>query len=119
LFAWIVRQRLQGDSPEKLAFAFHEGLAEFVLQTCLRVREQSGVGVVALTGGCYQNLLLLELSAKRLRAQGFRVLTHSLVPPNDGGIGLGQAVAAAATFAKLKGRTDGGGTGESETAENN
>jgi hydrogenase maturation protein HypF len=53
------------------------------------------VNVVALTGGCYQNLLLLELTVRMLEPQGFTVLTHSLVPPNDGGIALGQAVIAA------------------------
>ena len=100
LFAWIVERRLQGDPVEQLAYAFHEGLAQFVLATCMRVRDESGVNTVALTGGCYQNLLLLELSVTRLRAQGFTVLTHSLVPPNDGGIALGQAVAAAARCTK-------------------
>ena len=53
------------------------------------------MSIAALTGGCYQNTLLLELSVERLRKQGFSVLTHSLIPPNDGGVALGQAVAAA------------------------
>ena len=95
LFRWIVERRLAGDDPELLAYAFHVGLVDFVESSCLAARERTGVNVVALTGGCYQNLLLLELSVDRLRAQGFKVLTHSLVPPNDGGIALGQAVVAA------------------------
>ncbi len=102
LFAWIVDQRLRGVPSEQLALAFHEGLAQFVLETCARVRDESGIDVVALTGGCYQNLLLLELSVARLRKDGFTVLAHSLVPPNDGGIALGQAVAAAARHAGLE-----------------
>jgi hydrogenase maturation protein HypF len=59
------------------------------------VRDKRGVDVVALTGGCYQNTLLLDLTVRRLRERGFTVLTHSLVPPNDGGVALGQAVVAA------------------------
>ncbi|MDO4538342.1 MAG: hypothetical protein Q4B54_09300, partial [Coriobacteriales bacterium] len=95
LFAWIVAQRRAGISSELLAAAFHEGLAELVRMSCERSREISGVNTVALTGGCYQNLLLLELSAARLRGSGFEVLIHRLVPPNDGGIALGQAWVAA------------------------
>ena len=98
LFAWIVEQRLAGADPDGLAYAFHAGLAHIVEDACVRVRAKTGTSVVALTGGCYQNLLLLEMSVRRLRNQGFSVLTHSLVPPNDGGIALGQAVAAAARY---------------------
>ena len=89
-----MERRLAGNDVDELAYAFHVGLADFVEASCLAAREKTGVGIVALTGGCYQNLLLLDLTVERLRAQGFRVLTHSLLPPNDGGIALGQAVAA-------------------------
>ncbi len=95
LFAWIVERRLAGEDAGRLAYAFHLGLARYVEDACIRARESTGTNVVALTGGCYQNLLLLELSVERLRTQGFDVLTHSLVPTNDGGIALGQAVVAA------------------------
>ena len=91
----LVRQllelRLKGESPEKLAYLFHLGLTEQVVSACRRIREESGRNLVALSGGCYQNLLLLRLTVERLRKLEFRVLTHSLVPPNDGGIALGQA----------------------------
>lgn len=97
LFAWIAEQRLAGTDADELAYAFHVGLADFVLGSCEAARKATGVDVVALTGGCYQNTLLLELSVVRLRARGFRVLTHSMIPPNDGGIALGQAVVAAAS----------------------
>jgi len=50
---------------------------------------------VALTGGCFQNALLTELAAGRLRKEGFRVFTHRLAPPNDGGLAAGQLLAAA------------------------
>ena len=95
LFARIVEGRLASESVERLAYAFHLGLVELVEAACQAVREETSVTTVALTGGCYQNTLLLALCAARLREQGFVVLTHSLVPPNDGGIALGQAVVAA------------------------
>ena len=95
LFRRIVDGVLAGESVERLAYAFHVGLAELVVAACERVRSERGTDMVALTGGCYQNTLLLELSVRMLRERGFRVLTHSLVPPNDGGIALGQAVVAA------------------------
>lgn len=95
LFAWVVEQRLAGEEPDRLGWAFHAGLAQLVERACATARERTGVNVVALTGGCYQNLLLLQMSVERLRAAGFEVLTHSLIPPNDGGVSLGQAVVAA------------------------
>ena len=95
LFANLLQRRLAGEPTETLAYAFHHGLAEMVLAACERVREERGVSAVALTGGCYQNTLLLELSSSSLRAKGFNVFTHHLEPPNDGGIALGQAVVAA------------------------
>ena len=95
LFERILAGRLGQEPVERLAYAFHLGLSELVEAACLAARTQTGVTTVALSGGCYQNLLLLELCVERLRAQGFRVLTHSLVPPNDGGIALGQAIVAA------------------------
>ena len=57
-------------------------------------RERSGLNVVGLTGGVFQNVLLLQLSQEGLRRDGFDVITHEIVPPNDGGIALGQAVIA-------------------------
>ena len=63
---------------------------------CVLLRERHGLDTVALSGGVFQNMLLLHATAARLEARGFRVLTHSRVPCNDGGISLGQAVIAAA-----------------------
>ena len=60
------------------------------------MRDRYGLGTVALSGGVFQNLLLLHATVSRLEAAGFRVLVHSRVPCNDGGISLGQAVVAAA-----------------------
>ena len=65
-------------------------------EACGLLRDRSGLGTVALSGGVFQNLLLLGTVVDLLEGMGFRVLTHSRVPPNDGGISLGQAVVAAA-----------------------
>ncbi len=82
-----------------IAARFHLGLADAVTETCARLRERTGLQAVALSGGVFQNRLLLRRAVDGLQSKGFRVLTHSRVPANDGGISLGQAaVAAAATL---------------------
>jgi len=82
-----------------IAARFHNGLATVLAQTARQACEQTGRDVVALSGGVFQNLVLLQRLAALLRAEGLRVLTHSRVPTNDGGISLGQvAVAAARTL---------------------
>ena len=75
---------------------FHQGVAAMIGAACGLLRDRSGLGTVALSGGVFQNLLLLGTVVDLLEGSGFRVLTHSRVPPNDGGISLGQAVVAAA-----------------------
>jgi hydrogenase maturation protein HypF len=72
---------------------FHNALADGIAA----VARLAGSRRVALSGGCFQNRLLLERTRARLAADGFEVLTHRLVPPNDGGIALGQVMVAAAT----------------------
>ena len=79
-----------------IAARFHNAVADAVTAICAMLREESGIGVVALSGGVWQNLLLTTRTVHSLRARGFRVLTHARVPCNDGGISLGQAVVAAA-----------------------
>ncbi len=77
-----------------LAYGFHAALAEMVAAGVRECSRLTGIKTVALSGGVFQNLTLLGLCRKRLEEKGFRCLVHSLVPPNDGGIALGQAVAA-------------------------
>jgi hydrogenase maturation protein HypF len=79
-----------------IAARFHHGVAAMIESGCLHLRERHGLGTVALSGGVFQNMLLLHATVSRLEARGFTVLTHSRVPCNDGGISLGQAVIAAA-----------------------
>ena len=88
----ILNRRLAGESSDRLAMEFHRRLAGQIAGAVQSAREQTGLTTVALSGGVFQNRLLLELTAGQLEAMGLRVLTHCLVPPNDGGIALGQAV---------------------------
>ncbi|HEX3515429.1 MAG TPA: carbamoyltransferase HypF, partial [Trebonia sp.] len=80
-----------------IAARFHNGVAALIEDGCVLLREQHALNTVALSGGVFQNLLLLRRTAARLENSGFTVLTHSRVPCNDGGISLGQAVIAAAS----------------------
>ena len=79
-----------------IARRFHFGVVEIIARVCARLRERTGIEVVALTGGVFMNAILLRESSSRLAARGFQVLRHRLVPPNDGGLALGQLAAAAA-----------------------
>jgi hydrogenase maturation protein HypF len=79
----------EGLSPEVLSARFHAALVEAVVTVARRV----GVPRVALSGGCFQNKVLTEQAVRRLRAEGFRVYWHQRVPPNDGGLCLGQIAA--------------------------
>lgn len=85
----LVIKRLAGEDPRELAYRFHrllgEAAAEFVSANAGTVR------TACLSGGCYQNTLLLDITKKALENRGFKVLIHSLIPPNDGGISIGQA----------------------------
>jgi hydrogenase maturation protein HypF len=92
----VAEDLLTGTSVPVLAGRFHNALADVVLDVCGRLRERHGLSTVALSGGVFQNGLLLSRCLERLEADGFTVLTHRQVPCNDGGISLGQAAVAAA-----------------------
>jgi hydrogenase maturation protein HypF len=91
----VIEDRTARVPAPVIAARFHHGVAALIEAGCLLMRERHGLGTVALSGGVFQNLLLLNATVGRLEARGFRVLLHSRVPCNDGGISLGQAVIAA------------------------
>ncbi len=90
----LVGELLQGEAVSRVSARFHNTLARMVLEVCLRLQKETGLDRVALSGGVFQNRYLTERVLSLLSGAGFGVLTHSLVPPNDGGLALGQAVVA-------------------------
>lgn len=96
----LVERKLAGENSNQLALHFHKGLAGMIVSACEKAREETGINTVALSGGVYQNKLLLDYSVTMLEERGFHVLRHHLLPPNDGGISLGQAVAATRSLQK-------------------
>ncbi len=94
LFSAIVQDiRNQTPAPQ-LSLKFHNTVAQMIGQMCRLIAKEKGITQVALSGGVFQNRLLLRLATAALQKEGFSVLTHHLVPCNDGGISLGQAVVA-------------------------
>lgn len=90
----IVHDKLRNLPPGVISCRFHNTIARVIGDICEQIRQEEGVDLVALSGGVFQNLYLLTRTVDLLQQMGFRVLTHVQVPTNDGGIALGQAVAA-------------------------
>jgi hydrogenase maturation protein HypF len=82
----------RGVGAADMAARFHLTVAEIILHYSRQARDEFGLETVGLTGGVFQNVYLLRLASQLLKGEGFQVLTHRVVPPNDGGIALGQAV---------------------------
>jgi hydrogenase maturation protein HypF len=91
LWRALCAEHAAGRPRGEIAARLHLTVAEMIVTTSQRLREATGVARVALSGGCFQNRLLLALVLPRLNAAGFTVLTHRQVPCNDGGLALGQA----------------------------
>jgi hydrogenase maturation protein HypF len=91
LIAAVYRDRRRGVAANDIAARFHNALAQAVLE----VARATGARQVALSGGCFQNVLLTMRTAALLEAAGIALATHQRVPANDGGLALGQAVLAA------------------------
>ncbi|MEZ0396971.1 MAG: carbamoyltransferase HypF [Anaerolineales bacterium] len=85
-----------GLSLAAVSARFHNGLVQAVRQVCARLRAETGLTAVALSGGVWQNMLLLRQTVAALAADGFTIYVHRQVPANDGGVSLGQALVAAA-----------------------
>jgi hydrogenase maturation protein HypF len=92
----VLADRAAGVSPAAISARFHRGVARLIVDVCTVLRDRHSLNTVALSGGVFQNVLLVQQSVAGLEDSGFAVLTHHQVPPNDGGISLGQAVVAAA-----------------------
>jgi hydrogenase maturation protein HypF len=88
----VISALAQGSqSKEALALGFHRAVADMAVALCARLRGRTGINKVALSGGVFQNAVLLGDMMDKLTARGFAVYTNEKVPPNDGGISLGQA----------------------------
>ena len=89
-----VKDLLDEVPPAVVSARFHCGVARLIAAMAVKIREERKLKRVALSGGVFQNMLLLKQTSQMLRASGFQVFTHSRVPSNDGGISLGQAAVA-------------------------
>ena len=94
LISSIARDVRTGVPVSIVSARFHHTVAQIITGMCRAIAEESGIKEVALSGGVFQNRLLLKLATSALKREDFRVLTHHLVPCNDGGVSLGQAVVA-------------------------
>lgn len=92
----------RGVDASHLAFAFHEALARQVARLCKRACEENRIDTVCLSGGVMQNALLVSMLTEQLEAQALKVFKQSRVPPNDGGISLGQSIVGAAMAGKWR-----------------
>jgi hydrogenase maturation protein HypF len=92
--AMIVEDVRSGASASRVATRFHRAVADAACAACVASREDTGAARVALSGGVWQNMTLLEMTVERLRRSGFEVLLHRQVPTNDGGLALGQLAVA-------------------------
>jgi hydrogenase maturation protein HypF len=94
----VAKEVGQGTDARHIARRFHSTLVEVIAAVCERIRQTTGIDVVVLSGGVFMNALLLLETQRRLRRVGLLVFCHQQVPPNDGGLSLGQlAIAACGT----------------------
>ncbi|MEN8264927.1 MAG: carbamoyltransferase HypF [Nitrospirota bacterium] len=88
----IVEDSKAGLSAERIAKKFHNTIVEIIVSAARLLRKETDISYVALSGGVFQNSIILENAFNKLRENNFMPLMHQLVPPNDGGLSLGQAV---------------------------
>jgi hydrogenase maturation protein HypF len=100
--AAVVSDLNAGVAVPRVAARFHNGLARATAGACVDQARRHGMELVVLSGGVFQNRLLLERTAEALSAAGLRVLVPLRLPPNDGGISYGQAAVAAARYPASK-----------------
>ncbi len=97
-FRALISDVKSGVCLPKISARFHNGLAELSRQVCAHLSENTGIREVALSGGVWQNMELLERTSNKLRKDGFKVFIHSKIPTNDGGLSLGQALVGATKY---------------------
>jgi len=93
----LVYELIQGKSPEQISYKFHLTLIKLFTKLCLKLKRETGLNRIILSGGVFQNITLLIGLQKALKNESFFVYSHEKVPTNDGGISLGQAAIAEAT----------------------
>jgi len=94
IFINIIEDLKKRIGKDIIAAKFHNTVAEFTVDLCGKIRENTGINKIALSGGVFQNCYLTENIISLLEKDDFQVYIHQKVPPNDGGISLGQAVVA-------------------------
>jgi hydrogenase maturation protein HypF len=100
IVAAVVEDLLSGRPASEISATFHRTMARIVANICDKIRESEGVNAVALSGGTFQNMLLLTQTTNLLEEKRFVVHRHRRVPANDGGLALGQAILADTVFRK-------------------
>jgi hydrogenase maturation protein HypF len=96
IISGVVKDMIQGIHPAVISDKFHQTLIRLFAHLCEKIRKESGLKRVVLSGGVFQNSILLTGLIRALEEKNFQVYTHTKVPTNDGGISLGQAMIAAA-----------------------
>jgi hydrogenase maturation protein HypF len=94
LLSAVIEDLHQGASKGRISVKFHNTVAQMINEMCHLIADETDISQVALSGGVFQNRLLLRKTVSLLESSGFQVFTHRQVPCNDGGISLGQAVIA-------------------------
>jgi hydrogenase maturation protein HypF len=94
LIKYIVQDVAENTAVQVISARFHRTMAQMIIETCKSLSRKTDIKTVALSGGVFQNRLLLNLAIDGLEKEGFTVLSHKVVPCNDGGLALGQAVIA-------------------------
>ncbi len=95
IFTYALKQRINGVDIERIAYDFHAIMAQNISEAVNYIRRSTRIHTVALSGGVFQNTLLTSITRRLCTESGLKVLKHSLIPPNDGGICVGQAYYAA------------------------
>ena len=101
-FEALIADVLSGVTVNKISGRFHNGLARMVTEVCHKLSDEYDLSEVALSGGVWQNMVLLSRSVQMLEKSGFTVHFHQQVPANDGGLALGQAAVAAVRLKEQK-----------------